>query len=140
MSEKRYSNEELTVIWQPEKCIHSTNCWRSLLRVFDPRKRPWINMAGAPSESIRATVENCPSGALSYEEMGGEPRFDESSDVSVEVLPNGPLILTGNCRIRMADGTESVVEGMTAFCRCGHSRSKPYCDGSHMLVGFTDSP
>lgn len=139
MSEKRYTNEELTVVWQPEKCIHSTQCWRSLIRVFDPRKRPWVNMAGAPSESIKATVEKCPSGALSYEEVGGERRFDESDELVIEVTPNGPLILSGDCRIRMKDGSESTVAGKTALCRCGHSKSKPYCDGSHIETDFTDS-
>lgn len=139
MSEKRYSNEELTVVWQPEKCIHSTLCWRSLIRVFDPRKRPWVNMAGAPSDSIKATVEKCPSGALSYEEVGREPRFDEAEEMVIEVSSNGPLIVNGNCKIRMADGTESATAGKTALCRCGHSKSKPLCDGSHIEADFIDS-
>jgi uncharacterized Fe-S cluster protein YjdI len=66
MAEKQYTNGEITVVWQPEKCIHSTNCWKSLLKVFDPRKRPWVNMEGASSEQIAATIDKCPSGALSY--------------------------------------------------------------------------
>jgi len=72
MVEKRYSNDEITVIWKPEVCAHSTLCWKSLLNVFDPRKRPWVNMLGATTEEIVETVKKCPSGALSLESLGSE--------------------------------------------------------------------
>lgn len=64
--EKHYSNGEITVVWKPDVCIHSGMCWRGLLQVFDPRKRPWINLEGADTEAIIAQVEKCPSGALSW--------------------------------------------------------------------------
>jgi len=70
--EKHYSNEEITVIWKPDVCKHSTLCWRGLLQVFDPRKRPWIDMEGADTEAIIAQVEKCPSGALSWRRKGDE--------------------------------------------------------------------
>ena len=63
--EKEYSNGELTVIWKPDRCMHSANCWKGLIHVFDPRKRPWINIEGADSETIVKQVTQCPSGALS---------------------------------------------------------------------------
>ena len=63
---KKYSNDELTVVWKPDLCRHSTNCWKTLLPVFDPRRKPWIDMDAAPATEIIHTVENCPSGALSY--------------------------------------------------------------------------
>ncbi len=63
---KKYTNGEITVRWEPGKCIHSTNCTRNLLSVFNPRIKPWINMEGGTTEQIIATVEQCPSGALSW--------------------------------------------------------------------------
>ena len=63
----RYTNGEATIIWKPALCTHSTNCWKGLLPVFDPRKRPWINMQGSTTEKIIEQVKKCPSGALSYE-------------------------------------------------------------------------
>jgi uncharacterized Fe-S cluster protein YjdI len=68
MGEKRkeYRVGDLTVVWQPDKCIHSEECFHGLPEVFDPGKRPWINVHGAPLERIVAQVERCPSGALSY--------------------------------------------------------------------------
>lgn len=64
--EKHYSNDDITIVWKPDVCIHSTLCWRGLLQVFDPRKHPWIDMDGADMEAIIAQVEQCPSGALSW--------------------------------------------------------------------------
>jgi uncharacterized Fe-S cluster protein YjdI len=62
---KKYTNGEVTVVWKPHICIHSGVCWSHLLSVFNPWKRPWINMEGATSERIIEQVRNCPSGALS---------------------------------------------------------------------------
>jgi uncharacterized Fe-S cluster protein YjdI len=64
---KRYTNGEVTVIWQPSLCIHSGICFRGLPKVFDPRRRPWVILEGTESDAIVAQVEHCPSGALSYE-------------------------------------------------------------------------
>ena len=64
---KTYITEDLTVKWQPHKCIHSAICFKGLPMVFDPRKRPWVNVEGAPKNDIIAQVKNCPSGALSFQ-------------------------------------------------------------------------
>jgi uncharacterized Fe-S cluster protein YjdI len=64
---KRYSNGEITVVWEAAKCIHSANCVRGLPQVFDVRKRPWITIHGAPTQAIVDQVAKCPSGALSID-------------------------------------------------------------------------
>lgn len=64
--EKRYSNGEITVVWKQSACIHSKECWKNLRNVFDPFKRPWVNIQGDTSEKIMAQVDKCPSKALSY--------------------------------------------------------------------------
>ena len=63
---KKYSNGEITVVWEPAKCIHSTICFNGLPNVFNPNKRPWVNIEGADSNTIVDQVKACPSGALSY--------------------------------------------------------------------------
>jgi uncharacterized Fe-S cluster protein YjdI len=63
---KTYTNGEVTVVWKPGLCQHSTICFRGLPGVFDPRKRPWVNPQGAATREIVEQVGKCPSGALSY--------------------------------------------------------------------------
>jgi uncharacterized Fe-S cluster protein YjdI len=62
---RRYSNGEVTVVWQPHLCIHSGVCFRGLPQVFDPRRRPWVAIDAASTAEIADQVGRCPSGALS---------------------------------------------------------------------------
>ncbi|XOV92034.1 MAG: (4Fe-4S)-binding protein [Bacteroidota bacterium] len=65
MQKKNYPKEDLTVVWEPGKCIHSGICARGLPNVFRPRDKPWIQTENASKEEIRDQVLKCPSGALS---------------------------------------------------------------------------
>ena len=65
---KEYTNGELTVQWNPEKCIHARECVKGLPEVFSHDSKPWINMQGASSEEIKSVIDRCPSGALTYKE------------------------------------------------------------------------
>jgi uncharacterized Fe-S cluster protein YjdI len=68
--EKQYNNGELTVVWRPARCMHSRRCYTGLPSVFDPDKRPWVDLAGATSREIAAQVLRCPSGALTLLDEG----------------------------------------------------------------------
>lgn len=63
---RSYSNGEITIFWQGDKCTHSTLCYNRLRSVFDPIRRPWINPNGAPTAEILAIIEECPSDALTF--------------------------------------------------------------------------
>jgi uncharacterized Fe-S cluster protein YjdI len=63
---KHYSNGEITVTWKPDLCQHTGICFRGLPMVFDPRRRPWVQLQQADTPTIVAQVERCPSGALSW--------------------------------------------------------------------------
>ncbi|MFN4315410.1 MAG: (4Fe-4S)-binding protein [Chitinophagaceae bacterium] len=137
---KKYSNGEVTVVWKPKVCIHSTICWKAatgLPEVFNPSKRPWIELEAADTERIVDQVKKCPSGALSYYYNNEtKEKVEVTTQTEVEVTPNGPLLVYGNITIRDAAGNETKRHKVTAFCRCGHSQNKPYCDGSHVRQGF----
>jgi len=62
---KTYPKDDIEIVWQSDKCIHSGICARGLKEVFQPRERPWIKTDGASKDDIIAQVEKCPSGALS---------------------------------------------------------------------------
>ncbi len=51
---------------------------------------------------------------------------------------NGPLRVSGDFKILDADGNEFDLAGRTviSLCRCGHSKNKPFCDGSHKTANF----
>lgn len=138
MEQKEYSNTEVTVVWKPETCVHSTICWKGLIEVFNPKKRPWIDMGGSDTEKIIAQVKKCPSGALSYYIEKQQETTTESLETVVEALPNGPLIIYGTIKIKDVEGGETIKNKTTAFCRCGASANKPYCDGSHTRINFQD--
>lgn len=74
---KEYSKDDLTVVWKPNLCVHSMKCWKELNSVFNPQKKPWINMEGADKERIMEQVMNCPSGALSYYKNRNEAGKEE---------------------------------------------------------------
>ena len=130
---KKYTNGEVTIVWKPDMCIHSAICFKGLGEVFDPKKRPWITPQGASTERIVDQVKKCPSGALSYfmnQEANGST-IKVQAETIVETVPNGPLLVYGN-----AQGVLTQKNNVTAFCRCGASQNKPFCDGSHKKAGF----
>ncbi|MGD2034523.1 MAG: (4Fe-4S)-binding protein [Bacteroidales bacterium] len=152
-NDREYSNGEITVYWKPKKCIHVTTCYKELIDVFNPRKRPWINMKGASTEEIIRVVNLCPTDALTFEWNDKEKQKvsdlkdrDDREDVSsvkaediteVKVMKDGPLVVKGRFRIIGADGSELRQMKMASFCRCGKSKKMPFCDGTHRKINFT---
>jgi len=135
---KEYSNDEVTIVWQPKMCIHSEKCFRGLPSVFKPKDKPWIHPEGATTEQIINQVRACPSGALSYyinDANASIPDEEKISEMKVQVTKNGPLMLSGGVTIELPDGSTEIKK-TAALCRCGHSGNKPYCDGSHKKKGF----
>ena len=62
----KYANDEITVLWKPAFCQHSTRCWKQLPQVFNPSIKKWIDPSGAPTERVAEQVKRCPSGALIF--------------------------------------------------------------------------
>lgn len=135
---KKYTNGEVTVIWKPDICIHSKLCWTELREVFDPFVKPWIKPEGATTERIVAQVKRCPSGALSYymNNEAGPERVDVEAETIVEASKDGPLLVYGNVTVKNSKGELTKKNNVTAFCRCGASNNKPFCDGTHSKIEF----
>ncbi|MDN5214355.1 (4Fe-4S)-binding protein [Fulvivirgaceae bacterium BMA12] len=136
--EKKYSKEDLTVIWKPDQCIHSEKCFKGLSHVFNPNQRPWINLDKADNDKIRDQVDQCPSGALSYEKPK-EATVPGSEAITIQILAQGPILVKGTVKIQGVDGQITESGQSTAFCRCGLSSNKPFCDGSHKSFDFDDA-
>jgi len=160
---RQYSNGDITVFWKPSKCIHATTCFRELVEVFNPGRRPWVNMTGAPSRRIIEVVNKCPTQALKWkynkdlnlDELKTTHSADEeltpktiSKDipgrepadkpVQINIMKDGPIVVEGDFNVIGSDDNELKSMIMTSFCRCGESKSMPYCDGTHRKIGFYD--
>jgi uncharacterized Fe-S cluster protein YjdI len=133
---KDYSNGEVTIFWEAEKCIHSAICVTGLPDVFRPNEKPWIKMDAASTKNLVNTVKKCPSGALSYAMNNEADNTSRSIETKVEVLENGPLLVYGTIKVTDKHGNTETKNKTTAFCRCGVSQNKPYCDGAHVIADF----
>ena len=133
---KEYSNGETTIVWEAEKCIHSAICAKGLPEVFRPKLRPWIKIDVVKTESIINQVKQCPSGALRFYMNDKEDNTSEVLDTKIEILENGPLLVYGTLKVVDKDVKSEIKNKTTAFCRCGASNNKPYCDGAHVASAF----
>ena len=146
-NDREYTNGEITVFWHPKKCIHATTCYTQLNEVFNPRKRPWVDMSGASSEKIIEIVNKCPTDALTYQwnkDLGDSNKeitkkdlvIDPIKPAEIQIMRDGPIVVTGKIKLIDNDGKEYKTYSITSFCRCGASSNMPFCDGTHRKIGF----
>jgi CDGSH-type Zn-finger protein len=114
-SKAGYCKDRFTGVWQ-------------MLGEADPAVR----------ERMARMVELCPSGRLAWADSPASPDHEPAYEPEIAVFRNGPLFVRGGVRVVGADGEAYEVRNRQVLCRCGYSQNKPFCDGSHRLVGFRD--
>ena len=126
---------DLTLIYEGKKCIHARFCVTGAPKVFLANvKGPWISPDAIEVDRLVEIAHVCPSGAIRYTRKDG--KHDETAPQVnlVAVREGGPYAVRGDIRL---NGEPS---GFRAtLCRCGASKNKPFCDGSHHEVGFAAS-
>ena len=132
-----YAGDGIEVFWEPKLCIHVRNCVRGLPGVFDPERRPWVEVDAAEADAIAATILTCPTGALHFRRLDGGEQEAAQAETTVEPRPDGPLFVRGRVRIVDDEGRLIREDTRLALCRCGGSANKPFCDGSHRRIGFS---
>lgn len=135
---REYLGEGIAISWDPSLCIHVGECLRGAPQVFDTRRRPWIALDGADADHVARVVERCPSGALAYRRTDGGPGEQPVDPPSVRAVRNGPYFVRGEIEVVTEDGMALHRATRAALCRCGGSRNKPFCDNTHVLMGFRD--
>jgi CDGSH-type Zn-finger protein/uncharacterized Fe-S cluster protein YjdI len=124
--------KRLLIRFEAKRCIHSRACVLTHPHVFVPNvDGEWLHPDAASPEAVARVAHACPSGAIRYERLdGGE---DEAAPIVniVRVRENGPLAFHGELVI------DAKPAGFRAtLCRCGRSKTKPFCDTSHVAAGF----
>jgi len=133
---REYTNEAITVQWEAQYCIHTAACLMGLPGVFDPGRLPWIDISQAAADDIAQVVMRCPTGALHFRRHDGGEQEVPPDDTSVQPRKNGPLFTRGAIRVVDMEGNVIREDTRVAFCRCGQSANKPFCDGTHRAIGF----
>ncbi len=131
-----YKGKDITILDNRGICSHAGFCTSGLPEVWSHEK--WSDADGASKEKIIETIKKCPSGALSYAIDGKVYSNYHSDGPEIQVSRNGPLQLRGGIELETTMGEGSSLEH-AALCRCGQSKNKPFCDGSHWYAGFKDN-
>jgi uncharacterized Fe-S cluster protein YjdI len=159
---RRYRKDDIIVYWKPEACVHASFCYRELIEVFDPGRRPWVDMNAASTDRIIEVVNMCPTEALTWKWNDEEKNRSISPDqtnhvifrrpelleeqekavpgnpVSVKIMMDGPIVIKGDFAFKYTGNNKEIKDGIISICRCGASNRLPFCDGSHRKTGFED--
>lgn len=130
---ERVESDGLTLVYEAKKCIHSRFCVTGAPTVFLANVQgPWLHPETVRPDKVVEIAHACPSGAIRYERKDGQPDEAPPPVNLVRVHEAGPYGVRA----------EIVIDGVPAhyratLCRCGASKNKPFCDGSHHEVGFS---
>jgi CDGSH-type Zn-finger protein/uncharacterized Fe-S cluster protein YjdI len=122
----------LTVLFEGKRCIHARHCVLQAPRVFLANTPgEWIFPDEMSSEALIGVAHACPSGAIRYERHDGGPAETPPPVNVIRIRENGPLAV--HAELHLAGRTAMT---RATLCRCGASKNKPFCDGSHVAAGF----
>lgn len=131
-----YSGREAVVPYDGKRCIHAAERVRHLPAVFIPGARPWINPDGASAERLGEVIARCPTGALHLSFKDRRTAEMAPTENTATARADGPLYLRGLVTIVDVHGDILQEDTRVALCRCGASKNKPFCVGSHQRIGF----
>ena len=126
---------DVTLRFEARRCIHSRQCVLGQPDVFKANTPgEWIFPDSASAEALATVAQACPSGAITYERRDGQPGEPTPEVNVVRVRENGPLAFSADLDIR-----GQAPRLRATLCRCGASKQKPFCDGSHVEADLAAS-
>ncbi len=128
----------VTVHYTPVLCTHAAQCQIKAKSVFDPKKKPWIQPENGNLVDILKVIAACPSGALRVSVGAVRGQHMTTGDVEIMVAKDGPYYVQNIALEAEFNGTDAS-KTKFALCRCGQSKNKPFCDGTHFDVGWRDA-
>jgi len=126
------ASKDIRIHYDTKRCIHSRNCVLNAPQVFIANvKGPWLHPETTTAENMAQIARDCPSGAITFQRLDGGPS-EVAPEVNVlRVRENGPYAVHAQIAL---EGQEPMFRA--TLCRCGKSRNKPFCDSTHLEVGF----
>jgi len=124
--------EKITIRFNGRRCIHSRFCVLGAPSVFRANTPgTWICPDAMPVEDLVTVAHECPSGAIRYTRKDGGPQEVAPPVNLASLRENGPYALRAELKLTGEDAGYRAT-----LCRCGASKRKPFCDGSHKTIGF----
>lgn len=128
-----YVGDGIVMTDEPGLCAHAgfcgtrfTDAWEMIKRTNNPEVR----------ERLRQMAGNCPSGRIQVTMAGNDQPDEPAYTPSIATTVDGPLWVRGGIEVQTMDGVSYEVRNRVTLCRCGQSKNKPFCDGSHWDAGF----
>ncbi|MDR3451413.1 MAG: CDGSH iron-sulfur domain-containing protein [Rhodoferax sp.] len=140
--------EQAKVMRGPTMSLTDAESLCAFARFCDPHGQVWslVNETDNPTarEHFVHQTCDCPSGRLvAWDNATGqpiEPKYEPSVRLLEDPAKNcaGPVAVRGGVQLVSADGFDYEVRNRMTLCRCGASKNKPFCDGTHVSIGFSD--
>ncbi len=132
---RAFSEAPISLTDDRKLCAHQAFCERF------PRNA-WSIAGGeqpAPDQEVLMyMVRRCPSGRLQVQIPAGAEPYEEELPKEIAVVKDGPYWVRGGIQVEATDGFHYEVRNRQTLCRCGQSKRKPFCDGTHWKVEFKD--
>jgi CDGSH-type Zn-finger protein len=138
-----YEGKDITIHDNRGVCSHAGHCTDNVPTVWRPDwvkegKDRWIDPNGSDPIDIEAVCKLCPSGALSFTRDGRLVKNFDRAPI-IKISKDGPYRVAGGPElIDEATGSKPESTEHYALCRCGASKNKPFCNGQHWHVKFSD--
>ena len=134
--EKEFKGEKIVMKDDHSLCVHSGFCGNRVTNIWEMIKNSEDTQVRA---QIMAMVEKCPSGTLTFTVDENSEMVEPDLPKEVAIIADGPLWVSGGIPVERRDGKPVEIRNRVTLCRCGASANKPFCDGAHKDVGFTDA-
>jgi len=135
-----FMGKEISILDNVGICSHAGFCDGNLKNVFwehkDGKRIAYPDKAS--KEDVIRVVNLCPSGSLAYK-LDGKIYDKHDKEPSIFIAKDGPYNIEGTPELVEAENKSNPVsKNHFSLCRCGASKNKPFCDGSHWNIKFKD--
>jgi CDGSH-type Zn-finger protein len=141
-------DSQKTTFEGPDLVLEDVRAFCAVARFCDTHGSTWDSIAETADpethKRVMHQVSHCPSGRLVLRDKTTGAALEPELPISIGVVEDpaeacsGPLWIRGGILIQSQDGELYEVRNRVTLCRCGQSKNKPFCDGSHTVVSYQD--